>query len=146
MPDFGLSFHHMGLAVSRDDQAIIFLEGMGYCAGDKVYDPEQNVHLRLCTAADKPAIELIMPGVGEGPLDPILKRYNELVYHTCYEVGNLNKALSAMETAGLRIVPVAASRPAILFEGRNVSFYKVMGFGFIELLERCHTNSEPYTS
>ncbi len=135
MPDFGMSFHHMGLAVSRDDQAVIFLEGMGYCAGDKVYDPEQNVHLRLCAAADKPAIELIMPGVGEGPLDSILKRYNELVYHTCYEVDNLNKTLLAIDKAGLRVVTVADPKPAILFEGRNVSFYKVMGFGYIELLE-----------
>lgn len=135
MSDFGLKFHHLGLAVTDDSQAIRFLKGMGYDTGEKVYDPEQNVHLRMCAAADKPAVEMIMPGIGDGPLTPILKRYNELIYHTCYEVNELDASLRAIEDAGLRILPIAERKPAILFGGRQVSFYKIIGFGLIELLE-----------
>lgn len=133
--NFDLNFHHLGLAIKQEADAIKFLEGMEYDIGMKVYDPEQNVNLRMCTAPDKPAIEIITPGVGTGPLEPILNRYNELIYHSCYEVTNLEGSLSAMERAGLRVLPINEPKPAILFGGSKVSFYKVMGFGLIELLE-----------
>jgi len=135
MPDFGMTFHHMGLAVRQEDQAINFLEGMDYRIGDKIYDPEQNVHLRLCTALDKPAFELIMQGIGDGPLDTILKHTSEIIYHTCYETDCLDKTLSALEATDLRVFPIVPPKPALLFGNRKVSFYQVMGFGFIELLE-----------
>jgi len=34
------------------------------------------------------------------------------------------------------VLPVVEPKAAVLFNGRNVSFYKVMGFGLIELLEK----------
>ena len=135
MNQFGLTFHHMGLALKKEDAALKFLGGLGYDEGKQIYDPKQKVNLRLCTAEDKPAIELITKSEEEGPLDNILKKYNELIYHTCYETSDLDKSLSAMKEAGLRIVPVSPPTPAILFGGRKVSFYTVMGFGLIEILE-----------
>lgn len=140
MTNFGLKFHHLGLAVADDGDAIRFLQGMGYHTGEKIYDPEQNVHLRMCTSADKPDAEMIMPGIGEGPLTPILKRYNELIYHTCYEVDDLGTSLQAIEDAGLRILTIAEPKPAILFGGRKVSFYKIIDFGLIELLESAESD------
>jgi methylmalonyl-CoA/ethylmalonyl-CoA epimerase len=132
--DFGMSFHHMGLAVRQEKHAIIFLKGANYQIGEKIYDPLQNVNLRLCTAVDKPAVELIMPGIGDGPLTAILASRAALFYHNCYEVIDRNKTLLAMDAAGLRVIPVADVQPAILFDDREVSFYTVMGFGVIELL------------
>ncbi len=133
--DFGLSFHHLGLALQDDIQAITFLRGMGYNIGEKIFDPEQNVHLRFCESEDKPATELILPGIGKGPLDSVLKRYNEIIYHTCYETNDLEQSLSAIKGAGLRVLPISEAKPAILFGHRKVSFYKVMGFCPIEILE-----------
>lgn len=135
MNQFGLTFHHMGLALKKEDEALKFLEGLGYDTGTKTYDPEQKVHLRLCTATDKPAVELITKAEEGGPLENILKKYNELIYHTCYETENLEKSLESLESAGLRILPVSPPTPAILFSGRKVSFYNVVGFGLIEILE-----------
>lgn len=132
---FGMNFHHLGLALRDDEQAIQFLQCVGYVIGKKVYDPEQNVHLRLCVAGEQPSIELILPGHGSSPLEPILKRYSEVFYHTCYEVNSVSETLNDMENKGLRIIPISPAKPAILFENRNVSFYKIMGFGLIELLE-----------
>ena len=125
----------MGLALKKEDDALIFLAGLGYDEGTRVYDPEQKVNLRLCTAEGKPAVELVTKGEEESPLDNILKKYNELVYHTCYETEDLEKSLAAIEAAGLRVIPVSPPKPAILFGGRLVSFYTVMGFGLIEILE-----------
>ena len=132
---FGLKFHHMGLALKKEDKALIFLDGLGYDPSRPVYDPEQKVNLRLCTAENKPSVELITPGTEPGPLDNILKKYNELIYHTCYETENLGDSLDAIEKQGLRILPVSPPKPAILFGGRLVSFYTIMGFGLIEILE-----------
>ncbi len=135
MSEFGLKFHHLGLAVSNEDQALVLLQGNGYKIGDKIFDPEQKVYLRFCTAETSPAIELIIRGPEPGPLEPILKRYNELIYHTCYEVDDLQQTITSMENANLRVLPIAERKPAILFNNKYVSFYKVMGFGMIELLE-----------
>ena len=134
-PGFGMTMHHLGLAVSREDDARLFLDGLGYEFGELVYDPEQDVHLRLATGENLTTIELIMPGENDGPLTPILKRYNELIYHTCYEALNPGASIKAMEDAGLRVMPVAEPRPAVLFGGRRVSFHAIAGFGLIELLE-----------
>jgi len=133
--NFGLSFHHLGLALQDDVQSIMFLRGQGYEIGEKVFDFEQNVHLRFCQSVDMPAVELVLPGSGVGPLTPILKHYNEIMYHSCYETEELGLSLSAMEASGLRILHVSPPKPALLFGGRKVSFYKVMGFGLIEILE-----------
>lgn len=135
MNDFGLTFHHMGLALKKEDEALKFLNGLGYESGEQVYDPKQKVHLRLCAAEGKPSVELVTAGEEDGPLTPILKRYNELIYHTCYETQNLESSLEKIEQAGLRVVSVMPPTPAILFGGRKVSFYTIMGFGLIEILE-----------
>lgn len=135
MNEFGLTFHHMGLALKKENEALKFLAGLGYNEGEKIYDPEQKVNLRICIAEGKPSVELITKGEEEGPLENILKKYNELIYHTCYETQDLDKSLNALETAGLRVIPVSPPTAAILFGGRKVSFYTVMGFGLIEILE-----------
>lgn len=136
MNAFGLTFHHHGLALKKEDSAIPFLTGLGYHIGDLVHDPEQKVHLRLCTHDEFPCVELVSKADEDGPLDTILKKTTELIYHTCYETADLTATLQTFEGAGLRALPVVERKPAILFGGRYVSFYHVMGFGLIELLEK----------
>ena len=68
--NFGLTFHHLGLALQNDTEATTFLRGLDYEIGEKVFDPEQNVYLRYCHNDKRPAVELILPGNGEGPLTP----------------------------------------------------------------------------
>lgn len=132
----GLAFHHHGLAVRRDDDARAMLGLLGYAIGEVVHDPLLGVHLRLCTHTDFPAIEIVMPAGEPGPIDAILRRHDQLIYHTCYEVDDRGAVLAAFERAGLRALPVVPPTPAVLFDGRLVSFHTVMGVGLIELLDR----------
>ena len=132
----GLSFHHHGLALRHDDDAVLFLAGLGYAIGELVEDLVQDVRLRLCTHPAMPAVEIVLPGSGAGPLTGLLKRHDQLLYHTCYETADRAQALAAIEAAGLRAVEVLGPTPAVLFGGRLVSFHTVMGFGLIELLDR----------
>ena len=136
MNQFGLTFHHMGLALKKEGEALKFLRCLGYDEGTHLYDPEQKVNLRLCTANNMPSIELVTAGNEPSPLDNILKKYSELIYHTCYETKDLDASLKAIEDADLRILPVSSRKPAILFGGRHVSFHTIIGFGLIEILEQ----------
>ena len=131
-----LTFNHLGLAVRREEDAIVLLRAMGYEIGDSVFDPLQNVHARLCRSAAHPAVEILQPGEGKSPVDSFLNKYNEIIYHVCYETDDLSRTLADLESRGLRCQCLAERKPAVLFGGRHVSFYRVAGFGIIELLER----------
>jgi len=131
----GLAFHHHGLALQNDGDAIVFLASLGYNAGPVVHDRIQDVRLRLCTHRTMPTVEIVMPGDAPGPLANILKRHEQLLYHSCYEVSSRERVLAMWEDANLRLFEVLPPTPAILFGGRKVSFHTVMGFGLVELLD-----------
>jgi methylmalonyl-CoA/ethylmalonyl-CoA epimerase len=130
-----LEFHHFGLAVRKEDAALKFLSATGYTHGTRIYDPEQNANVRLCVSPIMPDVELVTPGIGPGPLDSILKRGPEMIYHLCYQTSDLNGVLESFKVKEIRHLCVSPRKPAILFNNRFVSFYHLPGFGLIELLE-----------
>jgi hypothetical protein len=131
---YGLKFHHLGLAVRRPQAAAKFLSGLGYVIGDVIRDDLQNVNLMFCKRRAMPAVEIIYPTETPGPLAPILKSQATMIYHMCYETQNLGKSMRALESNN-RVFLVSAPQPAVLFGGWKVSFYIVAGFGVIEILE-----------
>jgi methylmalonyl-CoA/ethylmalonyl-CoA epimerase len=137
MQAFALRFHHFGLASRRPEQTLEFLKGLGHEVAVQVYDPLQNVNLWLCPHFSMPTVELVAPAEGEGPLDAILTTSSESFYHFCYETENLEASLNAFKAGGFRVICVSPPKPAILFGGRQVSFYMIKNFGIVELLEPC---------
>jgi catechol 2,3-dioxygenase-like lactoylglutathione lyase family enzyme len=136
MNEFNLTFHHLGLAVRRPDAALAFLQGLGYRCPDPVFDPEQNVQLTLCEHPTMPSVEIICPGRGSSPIDGFLaRRDNGLIYHACYLSPDLERSLAQLDAAGIAAVCVAPPKPAILFGGLEVSFYDLVGFGLVEIIE-----------
>jgi hypothetical protein len=136
MSAFGLVFHHLGLAVRSPKSASILLNGLGYNLGPSVYDPCQNVFLQMAESPRNPAVEIISPGEGPGPIDKLVARHADgIIYHACYVTENLSATLAAIKTAGLRAVCVSEPIPAVLFGGCLVSFYNVQGIGLIEVIE-----------
>lgn len=109
---------------------------LGYELSELVHDPVLSVNLRLCIHSSFPAVEIVMPGSERGPLDGVLRRHEQLLYHTCYEVADREAVLMELNVVGLRVVPVLPPTPAVLFDGRLVSFHTILGFGLIELLDR----------
>jgi hypothetical protein len=133
-----LIFNHLGLAVKDDQAALTMLGAMGYEAGERIHDPIQNVYVRLCTAEKFPTVEIVQPGGGEGksPVDGVISKYNQMIYHTCYETADLDATLAELRGLGLQVMTLSQRQPAVLFGGRHVSFHMVQGVGIIELLER----------
>lgn len=137
MNRFGLSFHHLALAIREPEAAHRFLTGLGYSAGESVYDPEQRVNLTIFTAlVGHPDIEVVSPADVPGPLDAVLKCDRERIYHVCYTSEDPAASVAAMREAGLRVMPVSPEKPAVLFGNSLVCFHYVQGIGLIEILHR----------
>ena len=140
MTTMHLRFHHFGLAVRKQETARMFLCAQGYQIGETVFDPNQNVHLALCTHKSDPAVEIIWPGENGGPIDGMIQRHTSgIIYHLCYETDDLAAALAAFETARVRTICVSPPKPAPLFGNRKVSFYNIVGIGLVEILEESPT-------
>lgn len=136
MNRYGLTFHHFGLAAKQAGKAVAFLKSLGYSIGASVSDDLQNVNLVFCRHDAMPSVEIISP-VRNGapcPLDTFLKSSPALVYHLCFDCKDVQKSVAAMENDQHQVVCVSEPKPAILFGGREVSFYRISGFGLIELL------------
>ena len=133
--NFYLHFHHFGLASNRPEQSFKFLHGLGYEVATQVHDPLQNVNLSLCTHPVMPTVELVAAAKGGGPLDAILATASGSIYHLCYETEDLEVSLRTLKSEGFRVICISAPKPAVLFDGRQVSFYMIKDFGIIELLE-----------
>lgn len=134
MEQFGLRFHHIGMAVRSTEKVSQFLRALGYQLGEPVYDPLQKVNLAMCRHVSMPEIEMVWPGSGQSPVDNLLKRQDSAMYHFCYVAAEPEASLAAMEAAGMEVLAVAPPHPAVLFGGSEVSFYSVSGVGLIELI------------
>lgn len=135
MNKYGLAFHHLGLAVANPHKAKGLLKGLGYSIGEEVEDDLQQVKLIMCQSNHMPDVEIIFSGEIPGPIDNIIQTSGEGIYHMCYTTKNLSETLTQLKRDGNRLICVSPSKPAILFGGKQVSFYMVTGFGLIEILE-----------
>lgn len=136
MRNYGLIFHHFGLAVNQPEKAKRFLQGLGYSIGDPVYDPLQKVNLIMCRSLDMPDVELIYSAESPGPLENLLRNSTEVIYHLCYETENLEESLQTIKDDNNRVITVSRPKQAVLFSYRKVSFYRIAGYGIIELIEK----------
>jgi hypothetical protein len=133
----GLSFHHLGLAVRRPDDAKRFLGALGYEIAEPVFDPKQNVNAILCRhKGSMPDVEIIYPATAKSPVDTLINaRPAGIVYHVCYLAEDLSATLRWLEQNGVRAVCVVPPAPGIMFGGRRVSFYNIVGMGLCEIIE-----------
>jgi hypothetical protein len=132
----GLTFHHLGVAVRKPQDAVKFLSLLGYRMGDPFFDVHQKVNLIMGTHDTQPAVEIIYPGLESSPIDQLIQKHHEgIIYHVCYVTDNLENTLAQFMAAELRVLCVSQPKPAPFFPGRKASFYNVVGIGLIEILE-----------
>jgi methylmalonyl-CoA/ethylmalonyl-CoA epimerase len=131
-----LRFHHFGLATRSLPSSTAFLVAAGYQVSPPMFDPEQSVNLAFAEHPAMPAIELVAPEPGlAGPVDGILKASQTAIYHLGYGCQRIEDAIAALDAGGFRTLPVSPAKPAVLFGGSRVAFYRIKDFGLVELIE-----------
>jgi Glyoxalase/Bleomycin resistance protein/Dioxygenase superfamily len=132
----GIRFHHLGLLTDAPDAAASALGLLGYRIAEPVFDPLQDVHLRMAEGPVEGAtIELITPASREGSLAKLVTRRGDYMYHSCFVARDVAATLAALAGLGLRVVTVSPAKPAVLFGGKRVSFHSVEGLGLVEFIE-----------
>lgn len=78
-------------------------------------------------------IEIIEPIDKESPYYPLMKRFKNSPYHTCYEVSDLDESLEKLQAEGYVVTSMPEAAPCL--DGRRVAFLMSRSMGLIELLE-----------
>ena len=124
-----MKFHHIGIATNNITETISKLNKYFNIIQESkiVYDANQDANLCMLTLDDNIKIELISGKVVEN----ILKK-RQYLYHTCYSVNNIEKAIEDLTADGAFLV--REPKEAILFENKKVAFL-MWDLGLIELVE-----------
>lgn len=124
-----MKFHHLGIATKDIKEGIKkanTLFNVLNCS-DIIHDENQNADLCMLTTDCGLQIELIS-GI---TVERFIQRSHYL-YHSCFEVDNLEEAIEQLVLSGGTVV--SKPKPAVLFDMRRVAFVFCF-MGIIELLE-----------
>ena len=127
---------HIGYACSDIVKVIEKYKFLGYkVTSDIIDDKERNVKLVFMTNGCI-NIEFVQPLDAKSPLYSALKnmKNSSHPYHICYEVENLENAISELQQN--KFVLAKKEQPAIAFNNRKVVFLFHKEVGLIELLEK----------
>ncbi len=121
--------HHLGIACLDIRETLDQMRAMFPIIGHSefIHDPEQCADLCMVSLRGSPPLELI-----SGPMVSTLARKGVSLYHTCWEVDDIDAVISRLcSTSGCLLV--SGPKPAVLFGGRRVSFLRA-SVGLVELL------------
>ena len=124
-------FHHIGIATKDIDETLVYIKNVYKnidTISDIIYDKLQDASLCMVTLKDGINIELVSGNQVNGY---IKKRIS--LYHTCWEVDDINKAIELQVDSGAFLV--SEPKEAILFNNRRVAFV-YSDIGLVELLEK----------
>jgi len=106
LEDLNPSFHHVGVAVRSIEASLDFFIRILGCEqlGEPVDVPPQQV--RVCFLRIKPGVKIeLVEGLGENsPVAQLLQRIGAGTYHICYEVDNLDEALTRLRAERCRVI------------------------------------------
>lgn len=124
---------HIGYAVKDINTARITFESLGFKFGDLYNDTRRNILIQFGNNGGY-CIELVSPnGIGECPIDNVLKTCGSTPYHICYKTNNIENEIKVLERQKFKIiVPLA---PAVAFGEKRVVFLMNRVIGIIEIVE-----------
>jgi len=128
-----LVFHHIGIACRDIMKSQAFYLAMGYTAAPVVDDPLQHVRVCFLDKDGAPRLELLEPLDEASPVARTLASVGVSPYHMCYEVRNIDEAITALRKQ--RFLLVSGPVPACAMADRKIAFLFHKNNGLIELLE-----------
>ena len=128
-----LVFHHIGIACRDIDKTRVFYLGLGYTASPVVDDPLQHVRVCFLDKDGAPRLELLEPLDDQSPVARTLATAGVSPYHLCYEVADIDVAITALRAQ--RFLLVNGPVPACAMDDRRIAFLYNKNNGLIELVE-----------
>ena len=121
-----MKFHHIGIATKNIEKTLEWVTEHFQIINisDKVYDENQDAYVQMIETIDV-NIELISGNIVEN----FIKK-NITYYHVCFEVDNLQEAMTSFKKS----IVISKPAKAILFDNRKVAFL-LTPIGIVELLE-----------
>ena len=129
-----IKFHHIGIACFDINETKAFYEQMGYEASAVTDDPIQDIRICFLKKDGQPLLELLAPIDDNSPVNRILESQGVTPYHICYEVGDLDGAMTLLRKQH-KFVMVSKAAPACAIGNRRVAFMYRKDVGLIELVE-----------
>ena len=132
-----MKLNHLGFAVRNIDEALLVYEkAFGYKKLSGPFDdPIQKVSVCFIGSGipGELPIELVAPLGDDSPVHKILAKGNG-IYHVCYEVDDIEKAVAEMRAQGC--VVVSKPVPAVAFEGRKIAWFYTPKRQLVEVMEQ----------
>ena len=129
-----IRFHHFGLALNDFSRALAYYRNLRYDCTPPIIEPQHNVEVVFCYSEQYPSVELVKPINEKSPVVNYLKNNNEIIYHTCYELDDVERDIKVLFSNN-KAICVEKPKPSIAFDGRLASFYLVNNVGLIEILQ-----------
>jgi catechol 2,3-dioxygenase-like lactoylglutathione lyase family enzyme len=127
-----MELQHIGIAVEDITQFIErYHEIIGSSRSPVYHDIIQHAFIQFVGDGNGPLIELIQP---DNSKSPVSKFVNKGVYHVCYKVTDLTKALDTARSKGGIIVK--GPDPAVAFERHQVAFVIFRDLRLIEFVQK----------
>jgi methylmalonyl-CoA/ethylmalonyl-CoA epimerase len=128
-----MKIHHVGyLAKNLEKSRNKYVE-LGFVVERPAkYDEIRKVNIEFLINGDY-RVELIEPVDKDSPMYPLLTRYKNTPYHFCYEVDNLDKAITELSDKHYTIMQEPEVAPCI--DNDRVVFMYNNSIGIIELVE-----------
>lgn len=102
--ELNYKFHHLGIATRSIEKCLAFYTKLGYIPTEIKVEPSQNVRICFLSKEGSPIIEIIEELTEDSAISLILNKLGSTVYHTCYEVSDIEKAVDELEENGFRLL------------------------------------------
>ena len=131
--------HHIGIAVHDIEKSLeLYRDLLGLSCEGTHEVPEQKVITAFFPVGDT-HLELIQPTEGNVGVTKFLEKRGEGVHHLCFEVDDIEAALTACQSRGLRLIDEV---PREIEDGKKKMAFlhpKSTGGVLIELYQICST-------
>ena len=128
-----MNFHHIGVATDSIEKTAEYYLEVGYKMSDIIFDHIQKVNITFLSKKSMPMIELLEPASDDSPVSNILMKSGVSPYHMCYQVKDIDLAISELKNK--KYISLSKPIEAIALSMKRICFLFNKNVGLIELLE-----------
>ena len=125
--------HHVGYLVKKIDKSIQAFEMLGYMAETQVYY-DKDRWCKFCFMKKKDIRVELVETCEKSDIYPLLKKYNNSIYHICYKVDNIDTTVDALKKQGFLLF-LGKQKATAISSNSYVAFLMHASIGIIELLQ-----------